>query len=836
MPRKNDIINIVNTSLKRLFDLSFSLASLTLLSPVFFVVAILIKRDSPGPVFFVQKRVGKNFRPFNLYKFRTMPSDLPSGRQAATIGADPNATGTGRFLRKFRLDELPQLINVFKGDMSFVGPGAESEEHVNIYRKDFEQILRVRPGMTDAFSIIFNDESSRLEEKENPEEYYLHVLLPEKIKLAKEYSRSSTAFGDMGLIIRRLFTLCYPQKTILNMMESSGRMRRALVIAIELSIFSLSNYLAFYIRFDGSIPEADLYRFFSFLPLLLIIRLFLVFAFSLQKGLWRYVSYKDIVKIIQAVSIGSLIFLVCVRYLYGEISYPRSVYAIDWLLNIFLLISIRYTRRIHEKGAGHNILKKRVLVIGAGDSANILIRDTEQSTVHPYNIVGLVDDDPNKKGLSIHGIPILGNRGDLERIASSVAPDEFIIAIPSAPAPIIEEITLQLRGFGLPIKILPGLFGLLSGGDSFNQMKEVSPEDILFRAPADHEIEELRGYFHSRRILVTGAGGSIGSELTRLLASLSPERLILFERHEENLYNIDKELRLSYDAHDSFIHPVIGDITDAGRVTEIMELHKPDIVFHAAAYKHVPLMEYNPAEAFKTNILGTRLLARAANDFGVERFIFISTDKAVNPTNIMGMTKKMAERVILKLSAEDKTGTKHMIVRFGNVLGSSGSVVPHFIEQIKRGGPVTVTDPAITRYFMTIPEAVKLVAHAVIMGEGKEIFVLDMGNPIKIVDLARRLISLFGYSVGKEIDIKFIGLRPGEKMHEELYNSYEAIEKTAHPKINKAISNMPDDHEIFKTIDALEHPGILNDKNVKEHLNALIKGVTEGRDDLTCNQ
>jgi FlaA1/EpsC-like NDP-sugar epimerase len=383
----------------------------------------------------------------------------------------------------------------------------------------------------------------------------------------------------------------------------------------------------------------------------------------------------------------------------------------------------------------------------------------------------------------------------------------------------------DLREYALPIKTVPSLWSILSGKDALTSIKMIEPEDILFRPPTYNESGELASFFQGKRIMITGAGGSIGSEVARQVASFMPETLILYERHEESLYNIDMALRGPRAAAGSFICPVIGDILDGRRLDEVMQRFRPEIVLHAAAYKHVPLMEENSSEAFKTNVFGTKMMAEKSREHGVRLFVMVSTDKAVNPVNVMGMTKKIAEEVVRYFSEDGKnnevlktgiseggkfttsrpfnlsSSTRFITVRFGNVLESSGSVVPLFNEQIRKGGPVTVTHPQMTRYFMTIPEAVTLVLQAATMGRGGEIFVLDMGTPVKILDLAKRMISLYGYRPGVDIDVAFIGLRPGEKLFEELFNIDEIIQGTMHPKINMAVSARRINRNIVATLD-----------------------------------
>ena len=819
--------------MKRLFDIIFSLIGLFLLLPLFAVVAILIKLQDNGSVFFTQKRIGRNFKPFGLYKFRTMVADAPKKGLPITAGNDPRITRVGRFLRKMEIDELPQLWNVLKGDMSLVGPRPAVRKYVSKYRKDYKEILKIRPGVTDIASLTYSNEETVLKDKKDPEEYYIHILLPEKIKLAKEYVKKASLVYDLKLILLTIFKLGYPQDTILKIIKTITPYRRPIVIGIQLAVFIISNYLAFFIRFEADIPPSQFELFLRYLPLLFLLRVIFMFGFSLDRGLWRYASVRDLAGITASISLGSLLFLLSVKYLFGETVYPRSIYVVDWLLNIFLLGSIRLFRRLHEKANGKTA-KKTVIVIGAGDAAEMLIRDVEHSPYYPYRIIGFIDDDPKKKGLKIRNVPILGTWKDLEKIIEREDPEEFLIAIPSASPSKLQGIVNDLRQFGLPIKTLPGLWGVLSGRDSLSKVKAVEPEDVLFRAPAYDGGIELKAFFNGKSVMITGAGGSIGSELSRQIASFSPEKLILFERHEESLYKIDMELNNSSQKSEvgsqkSKIHSVVGDILDERGVSEVMERFQPQIVFHTAAYKHVPLMEDNPHEAFKTNVIGTRMVAERAKEFGVERFVLISTDKAVNSVNVMGMTKKIGEEIVHCLSKDTiistsqlhnfPTSTKYITVRFGNVLDSSGSVVPLFKEQIKRGGPVTVTHPDIIRYFMTIPEAVSLVLQAAAMGNGGEIFVLDMGKPVKILNLAKRMISLYGYKPGVDIDITFVGLRPGEKLYEELFNSDEIIEKTAHPKINMAISNGRVDQNI---LESLSNPKIFrNAADIKNILNEL---------------
>lgn len=815
-------------SAKRLFDICFSAFGLILLIPLFPAIAILIKWDSPGSIFFVQKRMGKGFRPFQLYKFRSMFRDSEKTDVFITAQDDRRITRVGRLLRNTKIDELPQLWNVLKGDMSLVGPRPEVEGYVNQCRDDYEEILGVRPGITDFATLMYRYEEKILAGKADPEAFYLHMILPEKIKLAREYVRRVSLLNDLKIIGLTVFHLIYPQEIVHDLIMTVTPFRRPIVIGIQVGAFILSNYLAFVLRFDADIPRSQSALLLQYLPVLILLRVICLYAFSLDKGLWRYVGVRDLLNISTSTTAGSLAFLILLRYGLGSAAYPRSIYVIDGVLNILLLSGLRVFRRLHEKEPGQATFNKRILVIGAGHAAEMLLRDVESSPSYPYKVIGLIDDNPVKSGLTLRNIPILGTRKELDSIVEKEKPDEFLMAIPSLSRTEFEKILGDLRQHGLPIKTLPSLWSLLSGNGGGTALQLIEPEDILFRAPACYGNIDLKNFIRGKRVMVTGAGGSIGSELSRQLAALEPESLILYERHEESLYRIDRALRPLDTPSRPVIVSMIGDILNEARVAHALEKYRPHLLFHAAAYKHVPLMEDNAYEAFRTNVLGTKILIDKAIASGVERFILISTDKAVNPVNVMGMTKKIAEEMIHSFPAGgNEMKPKFTTVRFGNVIESSGSVVPLFREQIQKGGPVTVTHPEMTRYFMTRSEAVALVLQAAAVGEGGEIFVLDMGKPVKILDLAKRMMSLSGYKPGVDMEIVFTGLRPGEKLHEELFNPYEKPEKTSHPKINMANSNGRARENISDLLhEGKPTPGSYGDnRRMKDSLNRLIASL-----------
>lgn len=568
------------------------------------------------------------------------------------------------------------------------------------------------------------------------------------------------------------------------MIEPLLRLRRPLIVAIDVGLIGLANYLAFWLRFDGIIPDWAMGLFVQILPLLLVVRLLLLLPFRLYQGMWKHTSIWDLKNIIVSSILGMAVFYGAVRWGIGLESYPRSIYILDTALLIILLGGVRLSRRYyHELGRSNR--DTRVVIYGAGNAGAGLVRALKQSSVHTYEPVGFIDDDPAKIGQRIHGVQVLGGRQHLSRIMTDVTPRVVLLAIPSARPSVIRDLVKLFEPHKVRIQIVPNLKNIIEGKVEITQIRNLAVEDLLDRAPVGLDITPLHRLIKDKAIMVTGAGGSIGSELCRQVAALEPSLLILFERYENSLFGIHNELidgmcRIP-------VVPVVGDVGDELHVEKILQAYKPAIIFHAAAHKHVPLMEANPCAAVKNNVRGTRIMAQAAARCGVEQFVMISTDKAVNPTSTMGVTKRIAELVVQSL--EQQGQTRFVTVRFGNVLGSNGSVVPRFLEQIKAGGPVTVTHPEIRRYFMMIPEAVQLVLHAAAIGEPGAIYVLDMGEQIKIVDLARNLIRLTGLTPDEDIALSFVGLRPGEKLYEELVGHEETVEPSMGEKIMKVTSN-----------------------------------------------
>jgi FlaA1/EpsC-like NDP-sugar epimerase len=556
--------------------------------------------------------------------------------------------------------------------------------------------------------------------------------------------------------------------------------RRVIIIAANFFIIATSYYGAFLLRFDYDLSGEYAKLFLKTLPLLLVFKFLIFYYFGLFRGLWRYVSTSDLWQIIKANAVSSTIFVATNAFIFRLGEFPRSVFLIDFVICTFLTGGIRLlTRLIREKFRNIELPKKqaKVLIVGAGESGVLTLKEYQNNPALG-EVVGFIDDDKSKHNESIRGIKILGDRNNIADIANTYEVEEIILALPSVSGKVIRDLISHCQIPGIKLKIVPGLTKILSGELEIKP-RQVRPEDLLGREVVSINEQEIKKYLKDKKVLITGAAGSIGSELCRQAVNFSPSMLILLDHNENNLYFLTIELKLKY--KNLNIKSAIGDINDIGLLKEIFSEHKPNVVFHAAAYKHVPLMEKNPLIALKNNVFGTRNIIYASHHYNVERFVLISTDKAVNPLNVMGMTKRLAE---ILLSAKAKhSKTKFMAVRFGNVLGSDGSVVPLFKKQIEAGGPITITHPETARYFMSIKEAVLLVLQAGAIGNGGEIFILDMGEQIKIVDLAKNLVTLSGLELDKDIFIEYIGLRPGEKIREELLLDKEKDKITKHDKI-----------------------------------------------------
>lgn len=624
------------------------------------------------------------------------------------------------------------------------------------------------------------------------------------------------------------------------------------LVVYDIFAVNLSYLMALWFRFDcwfSLIPEVYLKAWIQFAPFYTVLCVSVFTALKLYRSLWRFAGYSELLRVTAATIVTGFLHYVGITLFFEAM--PISYILFGMIIQFCLIIGIRFSYRFvllersrREKAERKN-QGKNILLIGAGDAGRLILRDVQRTEFDVGKVQCIIDDNPNKWGRYIENIPIVGGRDEIMASVEKYQIQQILIAIPSAKAEEKRDILNICKETGCELKILPGIYQLVNGDVMLSKMKEVAIEDLLGREPIQVNLDEIFAHLKGKTILVTGGGGSIGSELCRQIAGHHPKQLILFEIYENNAYDIEQELKRKYPELNLVV--LIGSVRDSRRIDWVFETYKPDIVYHAAAHKHVPLMEGSPNEAIKNNVIGTYKTAYAALKSGCQRFVLISTDKAVNPTNIMGASKRLCEMVIQSMNRISQTGqvnllpqlwshswnpiekvktnpvkTEFVAVRFGNVLGSNGSVIPLFKKQIADGGPVTVTHPDIIRYFMTIPEAVSLVLQAGTYARGGEIFVLDMGDPVKIDTLARNLIKLSGYKPDVDIKIEYTGLRPGEKLYEEKLMAEEGLQTTANKLIHIA-RPIPFDVETFmKQVEVLAEASYTNSENIKQLVSEIV--------------
>jgi FlaA1/EpsC-like NDP-sugar epimerase len=619
------------------------------------------------------------------------------------------------------------------------------------------------------------------------------------------------------------------------------KIRSGMLVVLDVLLINVSLVSAYLLRFDGRFGNIDAKYLNNMIYLAIaatIVKIACFIFFRLYSSLWKYAGAYELVSIVAAAMVGNVVMagvtifaqtslpkaLTELSFLFSRFNAPRSIFIIAFFIDIFLVGGSRFAYRVARRILRGEVIPirnaKRVLIVGGGDAGAIIIKELKNHPELRSVPAAIVDDDINKAGKKINGIPIVGGRDKIVDAAERLAVDEIIIAIPSAGRKAVNDIYNECSKTNCKVKILPSVSDLIDETVTIQKIRDVDIEDLLGREPVRLDCEEISSYLKDKVVLVTGGGGSIGSELCRQIAGFGPKQLVILDNYENGLFEVENELRRSHPG--LALAPVIASIREKARLEAVFGKYRPYAVFHAAAHKHVPLMEANPTEAIKNNVFGTMNVAECSDKFGAKRFVLISTDKAVNPTNIMGATKRIAEMIIQAVNRHSKT--EFVAVRFGNVLGSNGSVIPLFRKQIEQGGPVTVTHPEVIRYFMTIPEAVQLVLQAGAMARGGEIFVLDMGQPVKIYDLARKLIKLSGFEPDEDIRIEFTGLRPGEKLYEELLLAEEGLEATKNDKIFAAQPVFTDLALLRREIDHLREIIASNADEIPEYLGHIVPG------------
>jgi len=579
-----------------------------------------------------------------------------------------------------------------------------------------------------------------------------------------------------------------------------------LMLMVDVVLLVGVHVSAYLLRFDMTIPAPFFESMLASLPSVILCKVVALFIFGLYRGMWRYTSYIDMWNLVKAATTSTAVIVVFILYAYHFRGYPRSVFVIDWFLTILSLGFVRFLIRLvlarnfpffWQLALRKKPQTKRLLIVGAGNAGEKVVRELYETTNQKYSPIGLLDDDQSKLGKAIHGVPVLGMIAEMDNFRDDY--DEILIAAPTCKGRRMREIAAMCEKTGKPFHTVPSMWELIAGNVSVKTIRDVTLEDFLDREEISINEDEIQSFLRGKRVLVTGAGGSIGAELVRHIERYHPASLVLVDFSEYNLFKIEMEFiqRNSGVA----MTTILMDVKDRDALRMLFHRERPEVVFHAAAYKHVPLQELHPWEAVFNNVVGTANVVDAAKDTGAEKIVFVSTDKAVKPVSVMGATKRLAEMLVESLNG--KTGVKSVSVRFGNVLGSSGSVIPLFQEQISRGGPVTVTHPDVERYFMSIPEAAQLILQAGAMGEGGEVFILDMGRRVKILDMVYDMIRLNGYEPEIDITVDFIGLRPGEKLYEELITEGENVLPTNHDKILVIRGNRFNRQEIFHNVEDL---------------------------------
>jgi FlaA1/EpsC-like NDP-sugar epimerase len=782
-----------------------------------------------------------------MYKFRTMIAEADQSGPALTYKNDPRITRIGRFLRRTRLDELPQFINVLKGDMSLVGPRPEAPEYVDTKDPLWRQVLSVQPGICGLAQLTYAfDEATILTNRITVDRDYLDRVLPTKLALDLEYIHNCSLMLDLSLLMQTFFALlrrnvvvAHPQLQValadrggkhypspatrlasivsaidmkLSPRFNAGRTliwNTLLLAVLDIASVVISFWVALAFRFDGDISALDSHLLITALPIVIFTYVLTNYFFGLYHYLWRYTSASEVLTIAIAAATSTVCLLLYSLLWVTQRPVPLSVVGLGGIVSGGLFTAVRYRQRLLTglMGRLQRVVgspdRERMLIIGAGEAGQRLAQQIKMGSENQsYELVGFVDDDSQKRGMRVHGAQVLGDRHAIPEIVAQRGVSLIILAIHKIPGPTLRDILSICLTTQTRVKILPDFLGTMQQSNGVPPLRDINPEDLLGRQLCEVDQAACREIIAGRVVLVTGAAGSIGSELCRQILSLEPRLLLLLDNNETGLHDLFISLK---GAEPQQVQSIIADITNKPALEAIFAKYLPQIVFHAAAYKHVPMMELHPDEAIRVNVVGMAHVAELSSSYQVERFVFISTDKAINPSSIMGATKRLGELIVMNTDRQTSLAVREVgraaseeptvapsaelrrslftAVRFGNVLGSRGSVVPTFARQIEQGGPVTITHEDMTRYFISLSEAVSLTIQAATLTEGGDIFMLDMGQAIRIKDLAYKMIRLRGLRPEEDIPVVYSGMRSGEKLHEDLLGSDETRWLTAHPKI-----------------------------------------------------
>lgn len=773
-------------------DIVLAAVASVLLLPVALLIAGAVVMDSSGPAIYGARRVGHGGRPFTMYKFRSMSHGADRVGPGVTGAYDVRITRVGARLRRTKLDELPQLVNVLLGQMSLVGPRPESPAFVEFWTPEERGVLAVRPGITGPAQLAYMDEEESLAFPD-PEAAYESDIVHAKLAMDLEYVEQYAVRRDLAILWRTVVAILSASQRRSNRPRRrytlSERFRGASArsVLLDALLAGLAAALAVGLRIDRTNILAAVATYWVFIPLAMTIRPAGFVLSGAYLRVWRYPTISDVALIVTSLATGSLVMTLAIFFILqpsefpGSVGFPRSAIVIEFILSVVVLGGIRLASRVRQESldvstAGVGGPPKPVLIYGAGEAGAALVREMLRNRALRLDPVAFLDDSASKRGQRIYGVEVVGTGVDLPRTVSEREVAEVIIAMPRAPGSDVRRVVALCEAAGVEVRTLPGIQELLDATVAVSKVRPVRLEDLLRRKPVVIPDAPLRDLMGGLTVLVTGAGGSIGSEVSRQAAAFGARRVVLFEQAETPLFNIEQLMLRQFPQCE--VATVLGDVTVERTVAEVFERERPEVIVHAAAHKHVPMSEAHVSPTVLTNVRGTRIVAEAAARSGSKALVFISTDKAIDPSSVMGATKRLGEQIVRHVGAN--APGRFVTVRFGNVLGSQGSVVEIFRQQIIEGGPVTVTHPDMTRYFMMIPEAVRLILLAGAVGASGDVYVLDMGAPVRILDLAHDMIRLVA-APGHDIEVVYSGLRPGEKLEEALFAGHESPAETPYP-------------------------------------------------------